>query len=268
MWRSSKASTILLLHGIPGCGKTVLTSALVEKLREERRQNLYQGPIAYFYCRDDENQGQKLQNPREILCNVVKQLARGEPQARDILMAEYQRRRTICDQEGSDMTLPLARDCEYIILEMSRVTTITILIDGLDEVEDQDRYEILEALINIKSNSRNVAKIFATSRDHYQILSSLSDAIRTRIQSDDNRDDLENFTRQEVSRLLENKVPEYSALDVERIVEILMAKAGEMWVFVSSRCRVCMSDLCLVGSNGPSIRLINSAKNQLWTSMR
>lgn len=201
MWRSSELSTILLLHGIPGCGKTVLTSALVEKLREERRRSLYQGPIAHFYCRDDENE-ERLRNPHEILCNIVKQLAKGDPQARDILMAEYQRRRTICDQEGSELTRPRASDCEYIIREMTRVTGITIVIDGLDEVKDTDRPELLEVLLNIRSNSKSVAKIFATSRDHRQVLSFLSEAIQIRIQSHDNRDDLENFTRLKVSRLL------------------------------------------------------------------
>lgn len=227
IWRSSQSSTILLLHGIAGCGKTILTSALVEKLREERRQNVYQGPIAYFYCRDDENEAQ-LRKTHEILCNVVKQLARSEPKARDILMAEFERRRTICDQEGSYMTRPRAKDCEYIIIEMTRATAITIVIDGLDEVADTDRSEILDVLSNIKSSSRSVAKIFATSRDHNQVLSSLSEAIQIRIQSDDNKDDLENFTRLRIGRLLKETIYDHSKLHLEHIVEILMSKAGEM----------------------------------------
>lgn len=227
LWRSSEVPTILLLHGIPGCGKTILFSALVERLREERHQRAYQGPIAYFYCRDDQSEVQ-CRKPNEILCSVVKQLASSEKKARDILVAEYQRRRTMCDQEGLDMTRPGSRDCEYLIVEMARATAITILIDGLDEVEDPDKHEILEALINIKSNCKNVARMFATSRDHNHVLSSLSDATQIRIQSHHNRDDLEKFTRLKVGRLLKKKVFEHSELDIEHVTEVLMAKAGEM----------------------------------------
>lgn len=51
-WNETSTSSILLLHGIPGSGKTSLTSSVVDSFLRSKSQNPLAAPVAYFYCGD------------------------------------------------------------------------------------------------------------------------------------------------------------------------------------------------------------------------
>ncbi|KAF3022098.1 hypothetical protein E8E14_013736 [Neopestalotiopsis sp. 37M] len=66
-WKSSSESTTLWLHGIPGAGKTKLSTKVVDDLAP---MNL---PLAYFFCdRNQENRS----DPLTVLYSITRQLSR------------------------------------------------------------------------------------------------------------------------------------------------------------------------------------------------
>ncbi|KAK2006247.1 hypothetical protein LZ32DRAFT_517469, partial [Colletotrichum eremochloae] len=77
-----------------------------------------------------------------------------------------------------------------------------IVIDALDECDQQRLYELLEALDEIARQSKEIIKIFFSSRDDLDIVSTVSIAVPdSNIQEDTNT-----FIKEEVKRLTEKRL--------------------------------------------------------------
>lgn len=64
----------MLLHGIPGSGKTYLVSAVIYAFLAERSSNALSAPIAYFYC-GDSRFGRNWADPDELMRSLTRQFA-------------------------------------------------------------------------------------------------------------------------------------------------------------------------------------------------
>ncbi|KAL8875832.1 MAG: hypothetical protein Q9198_005861, partial [Flavoplaca austrocitrina] len=53
-WKTSSASSILWIHGIPGSGKSKLMSIVIQDILEAKLQNTSTSAFSYFYCTRDE----------------------------------------------------------------------------------------------------------------------------------------------------------------------------------------------------------------------
>ncbi|TQN65987.1 Vegetative incompatibility protein HET-E-1, partial [Colletotrichum shisoi] len=72
-WKNENVSSILWLHGIPGSGKSKLTSIVVEDARQTPQKAL-----VYFYCsRNPAEPGRA--DPASIAASLARQLARPQP---------------------------------------------------------------------------------------------------------------------------------------------------------------------------------------------
>lgn len=231
-WRVSSSSSILLLHGIPGCGKTKLSSVVIDSFLSERQKHAAAAPFAYFYCARYETERARGQAD-EILRSVVRQLAMsGDPKlkVKEVLLSEFERRQARCKVEGYELTRLRVQDCVRLILDITNHDPVTIVIDALDEVQDHDRLQLLKAFHQVVADSNNVAKIFFSSRDHNDVFASLSAIPKIRIQSRDNREDLKDFTY----RLLdgvdgeEKLFKDQTAAEFEKLTNMLLDAAGEM----------------------------------------
>lgn len=49
-WQTSSASPFLWLHGIPGRGKTTLTSSVIQQYLDAAQENDQSAPVAHVYC--------------------------------------------------------------------------------------------------------------------------------------------------------------------------------------------------------------------------
>jgi len=65
-WRKSSVSSILWLHGIPGSGKTVLVSSVIESFKAVESSDAMAAPAAYFYCARDAAEPERA-HPDEIM---------------------------------------------------------------------------------------------------------------------------------------------------------------------------------------------------------
>lgn len=185
-WRESSTSSVLWLHGIPGCGKTKLTSLVIDELGECDN-------VAYFYCMRNPAEPQRGQGA-QVLASLVRQLA-GASSDQPILppvvtpyedaiagLSDFEDQAWAADESGS------------VLLElMGEYPAATIVLDALDEVNQEDRQELLDILSGLLRDSPNLLKIFISSRDNYDIALHFEGSPNIYIEADENAADISSF---------------------------------------------------------------------------
>jgi hypothetical protein len=153
VWVENDKQT-LFCPGIPGAGKTILTSIVVDELTTRFRNDKSIG-IAYLYCnfrRQDE------QKAEELLASLVKQLA----QSRSSLPESV---KSLHDKHKDKRTRPsfdeISRALQSVAVMYSRVI---IVVDALNECQASDgcRARLLSEIFGLQAKCG--ANIFATSR--------------------------------------------------------------------------------------------------------
>ncbi|KAH7070273.1 nucleoside phosphorylase, partial [Paraphoma chrysanthemicola] len=168
-WLKADKQT-LFCPGIPGAGKTILTSVVVHDLTVRFSNDQGVG-IAYIYCNFRRQGEQSVDN---LLLNLVKQLAESQSSLPESVKCLYNHHR---------QTRPSLEETSAVLQSVAAVySTIFVVVDALDECQASDgcRARFLSELFNFQSRCR--ANIFATSRfipdiiDHFK--SSISLEIR------------------------------------------------------------------------------------------
>ena len=118
----------LFCPGIPGAGKTILTSIIVDDLIT-RFQNDSTINIAYIYCNFRRKDEQKI---NDLLTSLLKQLAHGQSSLLDSLKDLYNRHKVKRTRPSLDETL---RSLHSVAAMYSRVF---IVVDALDECQVSD----------------------------------------------------------------------------------------------------------------------------------
>jgi hypothetical protein len=144
----------LFCPGIPGAGKTILTSIIIDKLTTQFSNDPNIG-IAYIYFNFRRQDEQKIDN---LLTSLLKQLAENQPSLPATIQELY-------NQHQKKRTRPsfneISRSLQGIIALYSRVF---IIIDALDECQSSNgcRERFLSEIFNLQTKFG--ANIFATSR--------------------------------------------------------------------------------------------------------
>jgi hypothetical protein len=172
-WLNGKKN-FLWIHGIPGAGKTVLASFLVEQVQFAcndtdfitRQQKSYQGynrsPVVcvYYYCYFARNQ----EEAAPFLRWLVSQLCRRA----DLIPSEIHH---LFQLSLAPTILQLLEALEHILKEFEAVF---VLVDAADE--SQSRLDLLKVLRDLATDHRfNRVRLLATSREYYDIQSYFSD---------------------------------------------------------------------------------------------
>ncbi|KAF4995561.1 hypothetical protein FDECE_12760 [Fusarium decemcellulare] len=152
-WLENSNQT-LFCPGIPGAGKTILTSVVIDDMTSRFCWNTNIG-IAYIYC-DFRRQDQ--QNVVDLLASLLKQLAQGRPSlpaAMKSLYAKHKKDRTSPSLEEISSTLRM-------VSEMYQ--RVFIIVDALDECRASNlcRGRFLSELFNLQTHC--AVNLFATSR--------------------------------------------------------------------------------------------------------
>ena len=186
--------------------------------------------IAYFYCnRAEENR----REPQSILNTLIQQLAQTKSGKDKLLgpVVDIYRDREEKGQTSSRLSL---REGQELFIQLTDIyPQTTICVDALDEVEIDTRLLLLKALINIIEKSKNLVKIFATTRMDTDILRQFEEFPMIELQPDDNISDIAQFVKTKVQstindcKLLDGDVPD--RLKVE-ICDVLCKRSRGMWV--------------------------------------
>lgn len=199
-WLDNTQQT-LFCPGIPGAGKKILTSIVINDIFEKFNGDKSVG-IAYIYCNYRRNDEQKF---HDLLISLLKQLAYGQ----DSLP---QNAETIFDTYKDRTRRPSLDDTKKLLQHMaSSYARVFIIIDALDECQGSDgcRSNLIAEIFRLQNDTKT--NFFATSRFIPEVTEKFktSKSIEIRANEDDVRtyvhDQIERGKMEHLSSLVMNK---------------------------------------------------------------
>lgn len=144
----------LFCPGIPGAGKTMMSSIVVQYLEDELSNKSNIG-VSFLYCNYGQHQEQKAE---DLLLSILKQLTERQSGIPADIKSLYERHRTRKTRPSLDGIVKVLHSA---IQSYSRVYMV---IDALDEYQDSiaDRKRFLSELFKLQANTE--INLFATSR--------------------------------------------------------------------------------------------------------
>ena len=214
-------NSLLWLHGIPGCGKTVLCSTAIERVLQSRNPTT-QKPvgIAYFYF-DFKYQDQQVCDA--MLRSLIAQLSLQSIEAFKPVDALY----SACGSGTSLLSLPIILKALKDTAE--KFTDVFILVDALDECKELT--ELLTSLEDMVESKIASLHMLVTSRREKEIEDSMStlldDEHKICIQSMLVKDDIRAYVRGRICN--DRKLKRWQKPEIQaEIEEVLVEKADGM----------------------------------------
>lgn len=190
----------LLTCALAGAGKTYTTSRVIDSFKDPTPGALTYEKLGYFYCdRAEENR----RDPEIILNTLVQQFVQtsAEDDVLKPVVDIYEEREQI-GQKCSSLSLTESR--ELLIKLATIYPRMTICIDALDEVDHEKRLRLLAALRHVVKSSKNVVKIFATTRMDPDILRQFQEFPKIELLPDDNIGDINRFIETSVQSIIDD----------------------------------------------------------------
>ncbi|TVY43645.1 Vegetative incompatibility protein HET-E-1 [Lachnellula subtilissima] len=150
-WRS-ETNTKLWINGIPGAGKTILVSSIIQELEKLVDS---QNALAFFYC---DYKDANTHNPLCILGSLARQLIAQNEECFEYLTTFYRDHVTKDRQIRASTSEEL---CDLIVKVSAQFQNTMIVVDGLDEIS-RDRADITRFLRGLNDHSRSVKTLFAS----------------------------------------------------------------------------------------------------------
>jgi Cdc6-like AAA superfamily ATPase len=149
-----RSKQTLFCPGMPGAGKTVITSIVVDHLYNKFRNDPTVG-IAYLYCNFRQQHEQK---PTDLLLNLLKQLAQKQASMPESVKSLYECHRNKPSRPSLD---EISKALYSVVAGYSRAF---VIVDALDEcqVSDGGRRRFLSEIFNL--HAKTGANLFTTSR--------------------------------------------------------------------------------------------------------
>ncbi|KAG8350127.1 hypothetical protein FVEN_g11709 [Fusarium venenatum] len=175
-WLAASNQT-LFCPGIPGAGKTILTSIVVDFLNSRFGKDS-DIAIAYIYCNFRRQHEQKIE---DLLAGVLKQLTQCRTSLPESVKSLY-------DQHKTKRTRPSLDEISGLLQSVvAMYSRVFIIVDALDECQTSDgcRMRFLSELFNLQT--KHGINILATSRFIPEIMDRLetSPSIEIRASPDD-----------------------------------------------------------------------------------
>ena len=232
-WLARPGAT-LVCTGIPGAGKTILASVVIDHLWNKFLNE--DTGVAYIFCN---YKAQLEQTPVNLIASLLKQLSQGKGAVPEELKSFYQR----CIKKGTKATLE--EMVQMLHAELSRFSQVFVVIDALDECSDLkillDHIHVIQAL--------PIVNLMVTSRHVPSITDRFSNAIHLEIRA--YRLDIERYVASQIPRLATCVKGNQNLQDLVRN-EIVEATDG-MYVIEDPLSQIIASvDLLSIGSFLPS----------------
>ena len=215
-WKTSNPSP-MWLHGIPGCGKSVLAAGIIQDLQQLDEQKAGEAVVIYFFF--DFSDGQK-QRPYMMLRSLVCQLSQYCFQTPIALEEAF----SSCQEGQKELSE------EQLLKLLLRLTDeflkIYIVLDALDECAEQDT--LMEKIIpQINHWQLRHVHLVMTSRKEQIIEDSLIDLVNqsyiTPIQNALVDEDIKLYVRQ---RLVDDKYLKKYDFETREKVENALTKGA------------------------------------------
>lgn len=149
------ANNTLFCHGIPGAGKTIITSVVVNHLNSHFRSK--DVGVAHIYCHFAQ---QADQSPRRLLASLLKQLAQTQSSIDPHLIQLYER------YTATKSTPSMEDILDTLVSVICSVTSVFIIIDAIDELATSNGSQetLVTSLFNVRDKVAGKMNLFVTSR--------------------------------------------------------------------------------------------------------
>ncbi|KAB5536197.1 hypothetical protein GE09DRAFT_343208 [Coniochaeta sp. 2T2.1] len=211
-WLHTPGQT-LFCPGIPGAGKTILTSIVVDDL-DTRFGSDERFGIAYVYC----NFRRKEEDADYLSLSLLKQLYQ---QQRHLPDGAYNLYRRLKPKGAQPTFVDIANSLKSVTRLYSR---LFILVDALDEADSHQRARFVRSLFALQAEGK--VNIFATSRFIPDIVKEFSGAESLEIRATDK--DIENYLEGRMPEL--ESFPDWSKKLQDEIKKTIMEAVDGMFI--------------------------------------
>ncbi|OAL25983.1 hypothetical protein AYO22_04610 [Fonsecaea multimorphosa] len=183
-WKQGSVN-FLWCYGIPGAGKTVLTSAIIEHLKETLKSS--DVGIAYIYC---EYHKQNQLTTKSLISSILHQLLVPKERIPPGVELEYRSH----SRGHTELTL---KECVKLLKEEVRsFSRVFIVVDALDEYSNQtgDSYDLIDELRNLSPS----VSVLVTSRKMLTLENDFTGEAALEVRARD--EDIKAYVRQRISR--------------------------------------------------------------------
>ncbi|KAL1984356.1 hypothetical protein VTN96DRAFT_9217 [Rasamsonia emersonii] len=187
----SKEKQTLFCPGIPGAGKTIMSSIVVDHLTTKFPNN--DVSIEYIYCNYQPRKEQKLE---DILLSLLKKLAQGQPTISPDIKSLYERHQTRGNRPQLD---EITKTLHSTARKYSRVFAIIDALDEYHNTNNQGTDELISELFRFQEQAQNI-NLFLTSRPIPQIMSKFERCTSKEIRAQD--DDILSYINGQIPKLL------------------------------------------------------------------
>lgn len=178
-WQRTDSSSYLCCHGIPGCGKSVLASMVVEA-----SLNSDGARVLYYYC--DYTDQRTLQINR-ILGTILKQLFTAGRIPDEIALQ-------VAQVFGDDSRSLIFKEMSSLVCSAINLNSaVTVILDGLDECEQEVKEQMIAFLECLTNPGSTVIKLFVSCREEDNILRSLTNFSRIHVTPAASEGDISSF---------------------------------------------------------------------------
>lgn len=195
-WVNNRSKT-LFCPGIPGAGKTMIMSIVIDHLHTEFQNNAKVG-IAYIYCNPLRRQQE--QTAVEVFSSLLKQLIQGVPFVPENIKKHYEHHH----KRTRPLFSEISKALQSTIANYSRTL---VIIDGLDRYLTVYRKQLLVDLVELQAKTG--ANLLLTSRLIPEIGRDFEGSMSLEIHATD----------QDLNTYLDSRLAHIWTLDVPRNLE-------------------------------------------------
>ncbi|KAK1623065.1 hypothetical protein BDP81DRAFT_138501 [Colletotrichum phormii] len=228
-WERGSASSLLWVTANPGCGKSVLSSFLVDTLNDESSQPIV---CSFFFKAGIDSR----RSSHQALCVLLHQLFIAVPDLVQAAMGDY------CSKDVPSFTKDVEALWAILCEAVSRLGNrkVICIIDALDECSDQSRNRLITQLVTAISANGSLSsvgnlKLLVTSRPWPSIETRFRNLLSIRLRGEDESPSLS----ADVEKMIEHRVQELkrsSFLSTEAssmVAKILTEGADRTFLWVS-----------------------------------
>ncbi|KAI4248968.1 MAG: hypothetical protein LQ352_005786 [Teloschistes flavicans] len=242
-------NSFMWLHAIPGAGKTVLVSSVLEFLKDYIQDA--DAGLAYFYCDYKE---QKKQQPSKLLCTLLSQLARQHKIVFQRLQSFVQERYK--ENPASVPTHDELRSNFATFLEGS-FQQIILVVDAIDESPQHTCM-----IGDLKTFSKNFPfiKILVSSREELDIIKAFKSFPQVKINQSDIAGDINSFVKAEIAARIRDRELTIRRPELQKtICDNLVDRSEGMFQWVKCQIQV----LCSLGTDKAILKALDQMPKDL-----
>ncbi|CAI6339346.1 unnamed protein product [Periconia digitata] len=207
-FKAGKMNT-LLCHGMPGAGKTIITSIVVDHFIHKCKKDQSVG-TCYFYFRYDSTKEQTMEM---VLGSLTRQLLEWQTEIPDDFISSI-------GSQAQDPIAPFGKEVQSFLFATNTYSKVFVVLDALDEYYAGDSNRALKFLGWLTEVQRRAPiQLFVTTRANSEVIALLTPCLRTEIRARD--DDVTIYINSRMSELRKIRdKPDLQAEVVRKVVQV------------------------------------------------